>query len=137
MKVKIFTLILITFPFSGIIAQTNDAQARQKYQLAKEAYNQGRFIYAASNLVDAKIMLGETNIKIQPLLVKCFVKLEMWPNASIAVKDYYALNPDKNLVEYAEIVELEKEIDKHIPKEVVTQSGVSKPKTSTTTKSNP
>lgn len=135
MKTKLITLFLILCFSSGITAQTNDTQARQKYMQAKEAYSQGKYNYAASYLVDAKLLLGKTNVKIQPLLVKCFVQLGNWSVAKLAVKEYYTLNPDKNLVEYAEIVELEKEIDKHIPKEVVAQPNTTKPST-TAPKSN-
>ena len=129
MKTTLITLILIFFTCLSISAQTNDEKARTKYLQAKEAYSQGKYNYAASYLVDAKLLLGKTNIKIQPLLVKCFVQLGNWSVAKHAVQEYYALNPDKNLVEYAEIVALEKEIDKHLPKEIVTQPNVTKPNT--------
>jgi TonB family protein len=129
MKTKLITLLFVLCFCSGINAQTNDEQARQKYTQAKEAYNQGKYDVANSYLIDAKVLLGKTNVRIQPMVAKCFAKMQNWSVAKIAIKDYYALNPDKNLVEYAEIVKLEKEVDKHLPKEDISQTNVAKPKT--------
>jgi TonB family protein len=126
MKTKlIFSFLLLCFT-SAFFAQTNDEQAREKYIKAKEAYNNGKYQNAVSYLVDAKLLLGKTNMKIQPLLAKCFAKLENWSIVKIAIKDYYALNPDKNLVEYAEIAELEIEAGKHLPKETINQTNLAK-----------
>lgn len=132
MKSKLIILFFLYSFCSVTFAQTNDEQAREKYIRAKEAYNNGKYQNAVSYLVDAKLLLGKTNVKIQPLLAKCFAKLENWPIVKIAIKDYYALNPDKNLVEYAEIAELEIEAGKHLPKETINQTNLAKSKSTNT-----
>jgi len=124
MKTKLITLLLILSFCTGISAQTNDEQARQKYMQAKEAYNQGKYNFALSYLIDAKLLLGKTNVRIQPMIAKCFAKTENWYAAKLTIKNYYALNPDKNLVEYTEMVELEKETDKHLTIEEVNKINV-------------
>ncbi len=141
MKTKFITLLIVLSFCSGITAQTNDEQARQKYMQAKEAYNQEKYNFALSFLIDAKFLLGKTNVRIQPMMAKCFAKLENWYAAKNAIKNYYALNPDKSLVEYAEMVELEKETDKHLTIEEVNkinaQMETVKPETKPEVKSKP
>ncbi|MFZ4455419.1 MAG: TonB family protein [Bacteroidales bacterium] len=121
MKTTLTSLLFVLSFCSGISAQTNDEQARQKYIQAKEAFENGKYNYALSNLLDAKLLLGKTNARIQPYFVKCYAKMGRWYSAKLAIKNYYALNPDKNLVDYAEIVELEKEADKHLTQQEVDQ----------------
>ncbi len=117
MKTKIITLLFLICFYSGITAQTNNELAKQKYLAAQEAYKNKKYLDAANYLIDARRILGQTNIKIQPLLIKSLVKYSNWSRAKRNIHDYYALNPDINLVEYAEIVEIEKEVDRNLKNE--------------------
>lgn len=122
MKSRVLFLLFILNLSTMLVAQSNDNLARQKYINAKEAYQNGNFDFAISCLNDAKTLLGKTNIRIQSLLVKCLAISGKWYITKLAIKSYYELNPDKNLTDYAEIVQLEKEADLHLSKGEIEQN---------------
>ena len=115
---KLF-LITICFLMSSfyVTAQTNEREAFQKFKKAREAYKNNNFADAANLLIETKNLLGSTNIRIQPMLIKSLVSIEDWRQAKLEVATYYDLKPDKELIEYQEILKIEKKIENEITEE--------------------
>ncbi|MGY5851455.1 outer membrane protein assembly factor BamD [Salegentibacter sp. F14] len=103
-------LLFLTFSIPGF-AQQNDKAAFQKYKQARDAYENNNFSNAANLLIETKSLLGETNIRIQPMLIKSLVNIQNWNRANEEIDKYYGLNPDQNLVEYQEIVKIDRQVD--------------------------
>lgn len=100
-----------------VSAQTNEKEAFQTFKKAREAFQSENFETSSKLLLETKELLGSTNIRIQPMLIKSLVNIEDWRQAKIEITTYYGLNPDKELVEYQEIVKLEKTIENKIYEE--------------------
>ncbi|MEI8273938.1 MAG: hypothetical protein WCG08_15085 [Paludibacter sp.] len=118
MKTKLITLLLVLSFCLSISAQTNNELAKKKYTQAQEAYNKGEFLNAGNLLIEVKDLLGKTNLRIQPLFIKSCFAIKHWQFAKKGITDYYELNPDKSLVEFTQIVEMEKEVDRNLKNEV-------------------
>src|SRR5690606_25822915 len=102
--------LFFTITFS-LNAQTNEEKAFHKFKQAREAYQNNNFLEAAQLLIETKGFLGSTNVRIQPMLIKSLTKIEDWQLADKEIHEYYGLNPDKSLVEYQEIVEIDRQVD--------------------------
>lgn len=114
--------IFIIIPFIMILgvtsfAQTNEQEAFQTFKKAREAFQNENYENSAKQLLKTKELLGSTNIRIQPMLIKSLVNIEDWRQAIIEVTIYYGLNPDSSLVEFQEIVNHEKNIKTQIYEE--------------------
>jgi hypothetical protein len=118
MKTKLITLLLVLSFCLGISAQTNKELAKEKYLAAQEAYQNKKYLDAVNLLIEVKDLLGKANLRVQPLFIKSCFAIKHWEFAKKGILDYYDLNPDKTLVEYAEIVEMEKEVDRNLKNEV-------------------
>lgn len=103
---KYFLMIIFLLQASFVLGQTNDALARQKYQKAKDAFAKENYSECINNLYNVEDILGNTNIKVLPLLIKSYDALMAW---SYVVKDFHryeSLKPDTTLIEYIEINDL-------------------------------
>ncbi|WGH74516.1 outer membrane protein assembly factor BamD [Tenacibaculum tangerinum] len=110
MKHYLFTiLLLVTISFS--FAQQNEKEAFQKFKKARQAYQSNNYADAANLLSKTKELLGSTNIRIQPMLIKSLAKIQDWHRANTEIDTYYGLNPDQKLVEYQEIVTIDRQVD--------------------------
>jgi outer membrane protein assembly factor BamD (BamD/ComL family) len=109
MKLKLTALVLLTFFMS--FAQQNEKEAFNKFKQAREAYQSSNYLDAANLLIETKSLLGSTNIRIQPMLIKSLVKIEDWQKANAEINIYYGLNPDQSLVEYQDIVNIDRQVD--------------------------
>lgn len=107
--VYLLSIILLTGSLTAL-AQNNEQEAFQKFKQAREAYDAKNYSDAANLLIETKKLLGSTNVRIQPMLIKSLVAIEDWNRAAREVDNYYALDPDKELVEYLEIGEIERQI---------------------------
>lgn len=110
MKNLLLTFILITTSAIAF-AQQNEKEAFQKFKQAREAYQNNNYLDAANLLIQTKSLLGSTNIRIQPMLVKSLTKIENWQLANDEIDKYYGLDPDQSLVEYQEIVAIDRQVD--------------------------
>lgn len=109
-SIYVLFALFFTITFS-INAQTNEEKAFHKFKQAREAYQNNNFLEAAQLLIETKEFLGSTNVRIQPMLIKSLTKIEDWQLADKEIHEYYGLNPDKSLVEYQEIVEIDRQVD--------------------------
>lgn len=117
MKKYIILLLFISCSIISVTAQINEQEAFQTYKQAREAFQNENFETSSKLLLKTKELLGSTNIRIQPMLIKSLVSIEDWRQAKTEITSYYGLNPDKELVEYQEIVNLEKKIETKIYEE--------------------
>ncbi len=97
--------------------QNNEQEAFKSYKEARDAYQNENFEQASSLLLKTTRLLGSTNIRIQPMLIKSLVGIEDWRQASVEITIYYGLEPDKELVEYQEIVTLQDQVNNKIQEE--------------------
>lgn len=119
MTKSILLSLCLTFGYlSGSFAQSsNEQEAFQVFKEAREAYQHQNFNSAAQLLTQTKTLLGSSNIRIQPMLIKSLYEIQDWRKAKTEINVYYNLNPDKELVEYQEIAKLEKEVSAKINEE--------------------
>lgn len=94
--------------------ETDEQRAFQTYQSAREAFHGGDFDRAIQLLDRTRQLLGATNIRIQPMLVRALYQVEDWGRAREEVAKYHELQPDRGLAEYTEIVQLSAEIERRI-----------------------
>lgn len=113
MDVKKIILVAI-LSCLAFFTQANEKEAFQAFKQARSAYNSQDYQQASRLLLKTKSLLGSTNIRIQPMLIKSLVNVKSWKQAQIEVANYYALDPDKSLIEYREIVSLEPVINKEL-----------------------
>jgi len=106
-RIVILLIALFTGVSSYAQSSANEQKAFQNFKQAREAYDQGNYETAADLLLQTKELLGSTNIRIQPMLIKSLVKIENWQQAKVEIPAYFALNPDPELVEYQEIKSLQ------------------------------
>lgn len=106
--------LLFTF---ALAAAANEQEAFTVFKQARTAYEGGNYAKASRLLLKTKSLLGSTNVRIQPMLIKSLAKTGDITRAKREIKNYYALNPSKDLVEYQEIVTLESEIDRKLAAE--------------------
>jgi hypothetical protein len=116
MKTKLITLLLLCFSLVAF-AQTNDEQARQKYQEAKTAYDNKDYLNARTLLYKTRDLLGSTNIRIQPLLIKSLAKTNAWKYIKAEVNGYLALKPDTTLIEYREVIKISRDADANLKRD--------------------
>ena len=109
MKLKLTALAILICFIS--FAQQNEKEAFQKFKQAREAYQNKNYVDAANLLIETKSLLGSTNIRIQPMLIKSLVKIEDWQRANLEIDNYYGLNPDQTLGEYQDIVTIDRQVD--------------------------
>lgn len=108
-RVYFFLLMFMACSFAAL-AQNNEQAAFQKFKQAREAYDSNDYAAAANLLIETRTLLGSTNVRIQPMLIKSLVEIEDWHRAKVEVGNYYALNPDKELVEYQEIAAIDRQV---------------------------
>lgn len=116
MKLKLTTLAIFICFIS--FAQQNEKEAFQKFKQAREAYQNNNYVDAANLLIETKTLLGSTNIRIQPMLIKSLNKIEHWQKANTEIDNYYGLNPDQTLVEYQEIVAIDRQVDAKVKEDL-------------------
>lgn len=109
MRLKLTALAIFTFFIS--FAQQNEKEAFQKFKQARQAYQSNNYVDTANLLIETKNLLGSTNIRIQPMLIKSLAKIEDWQRANTEIDNYYGLNPDQTLVEYQDIVTIDRQVD--------------------------
>lgn len=97
--------------------QASEQEAFQAFKQARQAYEEQKFVDAVNLLDKTKSLLGSTNMRIQPMLVKSLANSGYWDRAKVEIGHYYDLNPPKDLIEYQEIVDLELVVDKKIAAE--------------------
>lgn len=116
---KKYILLLLFFSCSMLSAsaQINEQEAFQTFKKAREAFRNENFETSSKLFLKTKELLGSTNIRIQPMLIKSLAGIEDWRQAKTEITNYYRLNPDKELVEYQEIVNIEKKIENKIYEE--------------------
>lgn len=114
---KLLVISVALFFSVGAIAQVNEQEAFKAFKQARAAYNNGDYETSSRLLSKTKELLGRTNIRIQPMLIKSLVKTRNWSQAQTEVENYYALNPSTDLVEYQEITTLKVQIDKQVEAE--------------------
>jgi len=89
------------------LAQINEKEAFQTFKQAREAYKNEQYEKASTLLLKTKKLLGNSNVRIQPMLIKSLAKIEDWRQAETEIGVYYKLNPDEKLVEFQDIKKLE------------------------------
>ena len=116
---RIVILVIALFMGVNLYAQSsvNEQKAFQNFKQAREAYDQENYESAAELLLKTKELLGSTNIRIQPMLIKSLAKIEDWRQAQAEFPAYYALNPDPELVEYQELKNLQNEVNNKVREE--------------------
>lgn len=101
------TLLFCTIVFQTSIAQNNDTKAKAAYLSAEDAYQRGEFTEAVTFLNTAKELLGNTNAKIQYLMVKALKNGKRYEEAKTALTKYFELAQDNNQDEkYQEMIQL-------------------------------
>lgn len=119
--IKLFRLVFLLLCFCSVtFAQTNDEQARQKYQEAKTAYDNKDYLATVKLLVKARELLGsidKTNVRIQPMLIKSLAKINAWSYIKAEVDSYLALKPDTTLVEYREVIKISENADANLKRD--------------------
>ncbi len=104
-------LALVFFTPRCLFCQSaSDLKARELYAAAVASHEKGNFASSVSNLMEAIRLLGRTNIRIQPLLVRSLFGMKDYPNAEKEVTAYFSLSPDSALAEYAEMASLRQKI---------------------------
>jgi len=106
MKSILITLLLLFCFCLVAFSQSNDEQAREKYQEAKTAYDNKEFQNTIRLLCKTQDLLGSTNIRIQPLLIKSLAKTNAWKYIKKEVDKYLALKPDTTLIEYSDVIKI-------------------------------
>jgi outer membrane protein assembly factor BamD (BamD/ComL family) len=101
------TFLLCWLLASSVWAQTNQKAAFEAYKKARNAYQNEQYNMAVRYLKQTKELLGSTNIRIQPMLIKSLAQVEDWRQVSKEVRIYYGLNPNRALQEYLEVKEIE------------------------------
>lgn len=114
---KWITMVALLFTVLAVKAQSNEAQAFQKFKEGREKYHNEDYAGAAADLLKTRELLGETNVRIQPMLVTSLMKIENWPEASKQVQDYFALEPNEELVEYVVMVAAQNTIQEKLKAE--------------------
>lgn len=107
-------IIVFIFIVTIAAAQTNDELARQKYQEAKEAFENQEYIKTAQLLYEVEELLGKPNLRTQPLLIKALAEIPSWRQVKEEIARYKALKPDPSLVEYEEIMSIGKRVEDNI-----------------------
>ncbi|MCB0738358.1 MAG: outer membrane protein assembly factor BamD [Bacteroidetes bacterium] len=95
----------------------NDKEAYEHFKKARTAYEAKDYTESAWRLQKVNELLGKPQIRTQPMLIKSLYNIEDWRAAKEEIKGYYGLNPNKELVEYTEIVGLERKVDAKISEE--------------------
>jgi len=108
---KYLLVIALSIPSFFVFGQSNDKIARLKYIEAKEAYKNQDYVKTEQLLLETKELLGQTNMRIQPMLIKTLSKIPKWQFVKAEIKKYLILNPDTSLIEYAEIMAIGKQVD--------------------------
>jgi hypothetical protein len=116
MKNIILTALLTIIAFTAF-AQNADKEAFQVFNQARAAYENRNYKSSVELLEKAKALRGGTNIRIQPMLIRSLVGIEDWRQAKLEFSTYFNLNPDKSLVEYDELVIIERTVNEKIIEE--------------------
>lgn len=103
----IVSLAAVLLVPSPVLTQQDNVAARSAYAGAVSAHANGENRVCVARAREAVRLLGETNVRIQPLLVRCVAQLGDWAQVGQEVGTYFALpNADASLAEYAEMVAL-------------------------------
>ncbi|HEX2968333.1 MAG TPA: hypothetical protein VHO46_04445 [Bacteroidales bacterium] len=98
--ITVFALVVISF---SAFSQDKDKQAREYYQIAKKAFDKGSFEECITNLYKVEDLLGKSNIRVLPLLIRSYDTIQAWTYVVKDFERYKSLLPDTNLIEYKEI----------------------------------
>jgi hypothetical protein len=109
---------VLTLPHQPAAAQGSaDQQARDAYVRSSEAYAHSNYRQALQAANDAVRLLGGTNVRLQPLIVRSLVGLGAWQEAATSVSTYFALpGVDATLAEYAEMTAIRERVREELGK---------------------
>lgn len=106
---NLFSFLFLLLLSTSLAAQSPEILAKSSFLRADESYGNGDFTDAIELLQKAKEYLGETNPKIQALLVRSFVGNKDYEAAEKAIGRYFEL-ADETDGDYLEMVKLVSEI---------------------------
>lgn len=107
----------LMLPQSAAAQVGADQQARDAYVRSSEAYAHSEYQQALEAANEAVQLLGRTNVRLQPLIVRSLVGLRAWREAATAVSTYFTLpGADATLAEYAEMAAIREQVREEIGK---------------------
>lgn len=87
-----------------------DVEAKSEYILADKLFNEKNYVGAIEHANNAKTLLGQTNSKIEYLLVKAYHAQESYEKAFAAIEKFFSISTDSGNDQYNEMVVLYAEI---------------------------
>lgn len=117
MRKTILFIISCFMLLYGAIAQTNDEKARTAYMSAMELVKNAKHTEAIAKFDETIRLLGSTNVKIQPQLIRSLVAIKDFQRARAEIDIFFGLKPNKSLADYAEITTLCDSLDAILAKE--------------------
>lgn len=91
-------------------SQTDEQRAYQTFKQAREAYEAGQWQKAINLLEETIQLLGETKLRIQPMLINSLIKIEDWHEAKKQLNIYFNLQPDPQFVETQQMRAAERDV---------------------------
>lgn len=111
-------MVFMIFKVAMVSAQTNEREALKNYKEAQKTFKNSNYTKTIRLLNETKRLLGSTNIRIQPMLIKSYYQVKDYHKAKEEIKIYYNLpNLNKELVEYQEITSIEAKVNSGIYEE--------------------
>jgi len=104
--------IALCVVLSFLPAQTNDEKAKNAFVDGQSLLQAGKPSEAIMAFDEAVSLLGSTNIRIQPLLIRALVEIKDYRRARKEIETYFKLNPNPAYVDYADITAIKATIDK-------------------------
>ncbi|MDD3997853.1 MAG: hypothetical protein PHH86_09110 [Sphaerochaetaceae bacterium] len=111
-KKLICTSIALCMLLSFLPAQTNDEKAKSAFVDGQSLLQAGKPSDAIMAFDEAVSLLGSTNIRIQPLLIRALVEIKDYRRAQEEIETYFKLNPNPAYVDYADITATKATVDK-------------------------
>ena len=102
------TILFILFHVNAVVyAQQNP---RTLFAEGKQAFEQEEYVEAYNKFTEVLDILGEPKMRLQPWLVKSAFELRLYYGTNQHLKDYFAFDPDQNLIEYQEMTEYSRQV---------------------------
>src|SRR5689334_4682339 len=88
-----YILVIMLAVISGtVMAQS----ASELFQSARDAYEKGNNTTAIQLLLTCETSLGRSNPRIESLKAMCYVDMQDWVNAAVALETYFRTAPASN-----------------------------------------
>jgi outer membrane protein assembly factor BamD (BamD/ComL family) len=105
--------VVITILFCIFAATTQAQTARDTYLAAQQAYENGNYTTAVTQLNETERLLGATNVRIEYLKAMCYYQTRDYEKCVSAADRYFAFKPAQG-EDYQRIADLKKQAQEKI-----------------------